>query len=42
MTAVISAQQLTKCFGGYAAVNGVDVEVQSGECWGLLGPNGAG
>jgi lipooligosaccharide transport system ATP-binding protein len=42
MMAVISAQQLTKCYGDYAAVNGVDVEVQAGECWGLLGPNGAG
>src|SRR5258708_9656836 len=24
------------------AVNGLDVEVQPGECFGLLGPNGAG
>src|ERR1700746_524442 len=24
------------------AVNGLDLEVQSGECFGLLGPNGAG
>src|SRR5438093_2842502 len=24
------------------AVNGLDLEVQTGECFGLLGPNGAG
>src|SRR3954453_21515469 len=24
------------------AVNGLDLEVQAGECFGLLGPNGAG
>jgi len=39
---MISARQLTKVFDGYAAVGGIDVEVQSGECFGFLGPNGAG
>jgi lipooligosaccharide transport system ATP-binding protein len=42
MTAIIQASQLSKRYGDYAAVNGVTVEVQAGECWGLLGPNGAG
>ena len=39
---MISARQLTKVFDGYAAVGGIDVEVQPGECFGFLGPNGAG
>jgi ABC-2 type transport system ATP-binding protein len=29
-------------FGDYAAVDGVDLQVQEGEVFGLLGPNGAG
>src|ERR1019366_5657576 len=28
--------------GEVLAVNGLDLEVRSGECFGLLGPNGAG
>src|SRR6266705_5295829 len=28
--------------GPVDAVNGIDLEVRSGECFGLLGPNGAG
>jgi lipooligosaccharide transport system ATP-binding protein len=31
-----------KSFGTVAAVNGLDLEVESGTCVGLLGPNGAG
>lgn len=33
---------LRKTFGEVMAVNGLDMEVMRGECFGLLGPNGAG
>jgi ABC-2 type transport system ATP-binding protein len=33
---------LRKAFGDVVAVNGLDLEVAGGECFGLLGPNGAG
>ena len=33
---------LRKAFGDVRAVDGIDLEVASGECFGLLGPNGAG
>src|SRR6202521_4923434 len=33
---------LRKSFGEVVAVNGLDLEVARGECFGLLGPNGAG
>jgi ABC-2 type transport system ATP-binding protein len=33
---------LRKAFGDVVAVDGVDLEVAKGECFGLLGPNGAG
>jgi ABC-2 type transport system ATP-binding protein len=33
---------LRKAFGNVAAVDGIDLEVARGECFGLLGPNGAG
>lgn len=39
---VISAAALTKAFGNFVAVRGVDLEVETGECFGMLGPNGAG
>ncbi len=38
----IRAHRLTKRFGDLAAVDGIDLEVEVGECFGLLGPNGAG
>jgi ABC-2 type transport system ATP-binding protein len=31
-----------KRYGDLLAVNGVDLEIRAGECFGLLGPNGAG
>src|SRR5512145_259631 len=40
--ALLEAQNLTKYFGGLAAVNRVDLAVQEGEIVGLIGPNGAG
>ena len=33
---------LRKSFGDVVAVDGLDLEVTRGECFGLLGPNGAG
>ncbi|WP_156043733.1 ABC transporter ATP-binding protein [Cellulomonas sp. URHE0023] len=39
---VISAAGLTKRFGEFTAVDGIDFEVPAGESFGLLGPNGAG
>ena len=39
---MISAKNLTKTFGSFVAVDGVNFEVKRGEAFGLLGPNGAG
>ena len=39
---VITASSLKKSFGDFTAVNGIDLKVNKGECFGLLGPNGAG
>jgi len=33
---------LRKAFGDVQAVDGIDLEIAAGECFGLLGPNGAG
>jgi lipooligosaccharide transport system ATP-binding protein len=33
---------LTKRFGGFTAVDGIDIRVEAGETFGFLGPNGAG
>jgi lipooligosaccharide transport system ATP-binding protein len=39
---LLSARGLTKAFGDFVAVDGIDVEVRRGEAFGFLGPNGAG
>ena len=39
---MIKAVNLTKKFGDFTAVNGVNLNVKSGEVFGFLGPNGAG
>lgn len=39
---MIIAKSLKKTFGEFNAVNGIDLEIKKGECFGLLGPNGAG
>src|SRR5467141_2687013 len=38
----IRCRGLVKDYGTVRAVNGLDLEVRAGECFGLLGPNGAG
>ena len=39
---LLETRNLTKHFGGLAAVNRVDLTVEEGEIVGLIGPNGAG
>ena len=39
---LIVARGLTKKFGDFTAVDGIDFSVYRGESFGLLGPNGAG
>ena len=38
----IRAQKLSKHFGKVIAVEGVDLEIPSGQIYGFLGPNGSG
>jgi ABC-2 type transport system ATP-binding protein len=38
----IRCRGLVKRYGELTAVDGLDLEVRAGECFGLLGPNGAG
>jgi lipooligosaccharide transport system ATP-binding protein len=40
--AAISLQGVVKRYGSVVAVNGLDLDVPTGVCFGLLGPNGAG
>ena len=42
MTPAISCRGLKKHYADVKAVDGLDLEVSPGECFGLLGPNGAG
>ena len=39
---LVYARGLTKRFGEFTAVDGIDVDVRRGEAFGFLGPNGAG
>jgi branched-chain amino acid transport system ATP-binding protein len=39
---LLHASAVTKRFGGFTALDGVDLAVQSGERLGLIGPNGSG
>ncbi len=41
-TSALSIRGLRKAFDDVVAVDGLDLEVLRGECFGLLGPNGAG
>jgi ABC-2 type transport system ATP-binding protein len=40
--AALRVRNLCKSYKDVKAVNGLDLEVRAGECFGLLGPNGAG
>jgi lipooligosaccharide transport system ATP-binding protein len=42
MSSMVRARGLTKRFGSFEAVRGIDVDVAPGEAFGFLGPNGAG
>ena len=39
---IIQLHGVTKRYGDFVAVDGIDLEVQPGEIFGILGPNGAG
>jgi lipooligosaccharide transport system ATP-binding protein len=39
---MVVARGLTKSYGDFVAVRGIDVTVRRGEAFGFLGPNGAG
>ena len=39
---VVVARELTKRFGDFEAVHGIDFSIERGESFGFLGPNGAG
>lgn len=41
-TPALCLRNLRKAYKDVVAVNGLDLEVRRGECFGLLGPNGAG
>ena len=42
MVNIVTAKGLTKNYNSLNAVDGIDFEIVSGECFGFLGPNGAG
>ncbi len=42
MTALLHVEGLGKRFGGFVALDGIELEVQDGERLGLIGPNGSG
>ena len=42
MNTVVQAHGLTKRYGAQCVVDGIELAVREGECFGLLGPNGAG
>ena len=39
---VLKISKLTKSFGKFTALDGIDLEVNKGEIYGFIGPNGAG
>ena len=39
---IVTARGLTKRFGDFTAVDGIDFDIPKGKAFGFLGPNGAG
>lgn len=42
MTSHLRCENVTVCFGGVVACNGVNLDIEEGKIIGLIGPNGAG
>ena len=42
MNAILSISNVSKMFGGFTALSGVNLDVRAGERLGLIGPNGSG
>ena len=42
MVMILATEGLSKRFGGFVALDGIDLDVQQGERLGLIGPNGSG
>ncbi len=42
MAAILTAETVTKRFGGLVAVNNLSLEIQHGQIYSVIGPNGAG
>jgi branched-chain amino acid transport system ATP-binding protein len=42
MNSLLAVQSLSKRFGGFTALDGVSIDIRSGERFGLIGPNGSG
>jgi branched-chain amino acid transport system ATP-binding protein len=42
MTIILSAQNVTKRFGGLVAVNELTIDVKENSIYSVIGPNGAG
>lgn len=40
--AILQIEQVTKKFGNFTALDGINLEVKQGEVYGFIGPNGAG
>ncbi|MBK8879449.1 MAG: ATP-binding cassette domain-containing protein [Haliscomenobacter sp.] len=42
MNSIVQLRGVSKMYGDFAAVDGMDLQVAKGEVFGFLGPNGAG